>query len=135
MTEVEFFRSNYPIDPHLGIWRWEIPVYLFLGGIAAGVMILASVMALRRASAASEQPPSCWVRWLPFAAPILISLGMLALLLDLAFKVHVYRFYLAFKPLSPMSWGAWILMGLYPATLLLGVVQLTDGERDRVKAW
>ena len=27
-------------DPHLHVWGWEIPVYLFLGGFTAGIMVL-----------------------------------------------------------------------------------------------
>ncbi len=26
------------IDPFLNIWHWEIPVYLYLGGLSAGIM-------------------------------------------------------------------------------------------------
>ena len=28
------------IDPHLHVWGWEIPVYLFLGGFGRGIMVL-----------------------------------------------------------------------------------------------
>ena len=52
---------------------------------------------------------------------------MLALFLDLEFKKHVYRFYLAFLPSSPMSWGSWILILVYPAALLLGLGSLDRG--------
>ena len=52
-----------------------------------------------------------------------ISLGMLALFLDLEHKLYVWRLYLTFKPLSPMSWGAWILMLVYPV--------LPDGDPPR----
>ena len=29
-------RGNPKIDPSLGIWSWEVPMYLFLGGLTAG---------------------------------------------------------------------------------------------------
>jgi hypothetical protein len=54
----------------------------------------------------------------------LLTLGMLALFLDLEYKTHVWRLYTTFEPLSPMSWGAWILLLVYPAlvaNLLLGL--------------
>jgi hypothetical protein len=35
-------RLNYKIDPMLHIWGWEIPLYLFLGGLAAGVLFFAA---------------------------------------------------------------------------------------------
>ena len=47
MTEIDVARHSHLIDPQLHIWGWEIPLYLFLGGMAAGLMILTSVLALR----------------------------------------------------------------------------------------
>ena len=93
------------------IWGWEIPVYLFLGGLAAGLMIL-SALVPRRESAA--------MRLLPLAAPLALSIGMGALFLDLDGKLHVFRFYTALRVTSPMSWGAWILVAIYPVTILYG---------------
>ena len=98
----------------IDIWGWEIALYLFLGGLAAGVMILAGAVTNRESRAA---------RLLIFIAPIALSLGMLALFLDLEHKLHVFRFYTAFRVTSPMSWGAWILLLIYPATILLGLAQ------------
>jgi len=129
MTEIDLIRYNAGVDPQLHVWGWEIPVYLFLGGMTAGLMILTALLGTR-----SEQL-SRWARWLPFAAPVALSVGMLALFLDLAFKLHVFRFYLAFQPTSPMSWGSWILLAIYPAALLLGLGQLEDEEVDRLAGW
>lgn len=42
----EFFVSgrNIPnIDPSLHIWHWQIPAYLFLGGLAAGILFFAGL--------------------------------------------------------------------------------------------
>lgn len=130
-VEVELIRQNRMIDPQLHIWGWEIPVYLFLGGLAAGLMILTALAAMRT----QGEERSRWMRYLPFAAPVIITFGMIALFLDLSYKAHVYRFYAIFRLSSPMSWGAWILMLIYPATLLLGLAQLTDEETERLAAW
>jgi len=89
----------------LPVWGWEIAVYLFLGGIAAGTMVLASVTKSPR---------------LALIAPVALSIGMFALFLDLGQKLHVFRFYTAFRITSPMSWGAWILLAIYPTTVLYG---------------
>jgi protein NrfD len=137
MTEIDLVRSNNLIDPQLQIWSWEIPVYLFLGGVTAGVMILSALLGRRSpAGSGSQRGLSCersrWARWLPFVAPLVLSLGMLALFLDLSVKTHVYRFYTTFRWSSPMSWGAWILVLIYPATLLLGLAGLTDEEAQRL---
>jgi len=131
MKEVELYRHSHLIDPVPHFWGWEVPVYLFLGGLAAGVMILAATLLIK----GKGEPLSRWARYLPFAAPIAISLGMLALFLDLEHKQYVWRFYLAFKPLSPMSWGAWILLGIYPATILLGLAAMTKAEITAIGQW
>jgi protein NrfD len=69
------------------------------------------------------------VRLMPFAGLALISLGMVTLFLDLEYKLHVLRFYFALQPASPMSWGAWILMVVYPFGLLQGLLLLSPRDR------
>ncbi|HEY3352863.1 MAG TPA: NrfD/PsrC family molybdoenzyme membrane anchor subunit [Polyangia bacterium] len=130
MTELEINRHNALIDPHLAVWGWEIPVYLFLGGLAAGIMILAALAARRPAA-----ERALVARLTPFAAPVVLSLGMLALFLDLHARLHVFRFYTALRLTAPMSWGAWILLAIYPAAILLGLAGLTAAELDRALAW
>jgi len=107
----------------LPVWGWEIPVYLFLGGVAAGLMIL-SALASRRIGPCCR---STVMRWLPFAAPLILSVGMGALFLDLDSKLHVFRFYTAFRITSPMSWGSWILLAIYPAAILWGLSRFDSG--------
>ncbi|HEY7723839.1 MAG TPA: NrfD/PsrC family molybdoenzyme membrane anchor subunit [Anaeromyxobacteraceae bacterium] len=128
MTEIDIARRSSQIDPVLHVWGWEIPVYLFLGGLAAGVMILSSLLALRKA----ERSPAA--RWLALAAPALVSAGMGALFLDLSHARFVWRFYLAFRWTSPMSWGAWILVAVYPVALLFALAALDDAQVERVAA-
>lgn len=122
MIELDIARHSNLIDPKLHIWGWEIPVYLFLGGMAAGLMIVSALLQ-RRGDERSEA-----ARWLPFVAPVLVSLGMGALFLDLSHKLYVWRFYLAFRWTSPMSWGAWILLVIYPVTLLQGLASISDAQ-------
>ena len=40
MNEITTTRNNHLIDPIFHAWGWEIPVYLFLGGMVAGMMII-----------------------------------------------------------------------------------------------
>jgi formate-dependent nitrite reductase membrane component NrfD len=123
MIETEMIRTSHLIDPQMHIWGWEIAVYLFLGGITAGLMILSALGTQRFRAERSRA-----LRWAPFLAIALLSVGMGALLLDLESKLHVFRFYLSFRLTSPMSWGSWILLAIYPAALLFGIAQLTDRE-------
>ncbi len=112
MTELDVFRHNPMLDPALHIWGWQIAIYLFLGGLAAGVMMIAGLQ---------KAPASRAARLFIFIAPLALSLGMGALFLDLGYKLHVFRFYTALRVTSPMSWGSWILLLIYPATMLYGL--------------
>jgi len=60
-------------------------------------------------------------------APIVLSLGMTTLFLDLEHKLFVFRFYTSFQLLSPMSWGAWILIVIYPVSILQILSTLRSG--------
>ncbi|HEY6098437.1 MAG TPA: NrfD/PsrC family molybdoenzyme membrane anchor subunit, partial [Anaeromyxobacter sp.] len=129
MDELDLARHSRLIDPQLHVWGWEIPAYLFLGGMAAGVMILTAALWTRR----EDRSPAA--RWLAFAAPALVSAGMGALFLDLAFRLHVWRFYLAFRWTSPMSWGAWILVLVYPVSLVAALAGLDAAQAERAVAF
>jgi protein NrfD len=113
ITELTSTRANPLVDPSLHVWGCEIPVYLFLGGLVAGMMVLSGWALLsgrgRRAGGAGSA--------LPGLGLVLLSLGMLALFLDLEHKTYVWRLYTTFMVRSPMSWGAWILVLVYPALL------------------
>ncbi len=110
------------------IWGWEIPTYLFLGGLTAGIMVVTALITRR----VPRERLSKWMRWMPLLAPLVLSIGMGALLLDLDSKLHVFRFYTAFRITSPMSWGSWILLLIYPATVLLAFRRTPFMERANV---
>lgn len=111
MQEITNSRTNEMIDPSLHVWGWEIPVYLFLGGLVAGMMIITGYYIFR----GRYKEDTCVCRRLPLVSIITLSIGMLFLFLDLEYKIHVWRMYATFKILSPMSWGSWILLLVYPA--------------------
>ncbi len=123
--EIVHGRMNPHIDPALHIWGWDVALYLFLGGMSAGLLVLAAIMGM------GEPRRISWAaRLAPIWALAAISIGMFFLFLDLEMKLHVHRFYLAFKPASPMSWGAWILLITYPTGLLLALGGWSSSERD-----
>jgi len=117
MTEITTTRSNHLIDPNLHVWGSEVAVYLFLGGLVAGIMVLTGVWMLRR----TPQSRSPALALLPWAAPMLLSLGMFFLFLDLENPFNALRFYVVLRPTSPMSWGSWILIAVYPVSILLAL--------------
>lgn len=113
MQELTTTRHNPQIDPFVHVWGWEIPVYLFLGGLVAGMMIISGYFLFSK----RYKEISCACYTLPLISLILLSFGMFTLFLDLEHKLYVWRLYTTFRISSPMSWGAWILILVYPAIL------------------
>lgn len=107
-------RTNPGVDPSLHIWTWEVAVYLFLGGLTAGILVLSALVHLSKKEDAFTA--AAWK--LPLWAPIVLSLGMTTLFMDLEHKLYVFRFYTTLQPTSPMSWGSWILVLVYPLSIL-----------------
>lgn len=113
-------RHNPLIDPHLQVWGWEIPLYLFVGGVSAGILIFAAIFTIR---GKAENYPAV-VRYAPLIVPVLLTIGLAALFLDLRHKLYFWRLYTTLKLQSPMSWGAWTLMVVTPLSVLWGAVHL-----------
>ncbi len=124
MLETTITRANPLVDPALHVWSWEIPVYLFAGGVVAGMMILGGVAMLRVAR--GEDPRTFFSLHTPLLAFLLINLGMGALFLDLAHKLYVWRVYLTLQPSSPMSWGSWVLIVVYAVLLASALIRLPE---------
>ena len=124
MFEITTTRHNPLVDPSLAVWSWEIPVYLFAGGVVAGMMILGGLAMLR--AARGDDPKLHFSMHTPLLAFVLLNIGMGALFLDLAHKLYVWRVFLTFEPGSPMSWGSWVLIAVYGALLASALVRLPD---------
>jgi formate-dependent nitrite reductase membrane component NrfD len=128
MLELLTTRHNPMVDPALHVWGWEVPVYLFLGGWVAGSMVLSGWF-LRQ----GRRPGTGSVGYaLPWLGLVLLSLGMGALFLDLEHRLYVWRMYLTFQPASPMSWGGWILILVYP---FLALAALASIPGDLLGRW
>jgi len=115
-------RNNIMVDPHLNIWHWPIPLYLFLGGMAAGILAIAAIYYIR----GREEDYRTAVRITPFLAPILLVLGLLALFIDLRHKLYFWQLYVNIKLQSPMSWGAWVLMVITPVSFIWAAIHIRD---------
>ena len=113
----EIFVSgrNIPnIDPSLEIWHWPISVYLFLGGLAAGLLFFAALITIMGKD--KEYPAA--VKFASIVSPIALTLGLLALFYDLTHKLYFWRLYTTIRIESPMSWGAWALLVITPLSFL-----------------
>ena len=133
-------RMNPEIDPVLHAWGWEIPLYLFLGGISAGILIYSAYFTLR--GRADELEIS--VKWMPLAVPFLIAIGLIALLLDLSHVLYAWQLFTNIRWESPMSWGAWTLMIITPLSIAWVATWVEDifpnwdwrfSEVESVVAW
>jgi formate-dependent nitrite reductase membrane component NrfD len=94
-------------------------VYLFLGGLVAGMMMISGYFLFRGKQ--KEMATSCLT--LPLLSVVLLSLGMFALFLDLSHRWYFWRMYMTFQPASPMSWGSWILLLVYPALIANALIR------------
>jgi formate-dependent nitrite reductase membrane component NrfD len=91
-------------------------------------MIISGFFLYRR----REERMTCSCLFLPWLSLVLLSAGMLALFLDLEHKLYVWRMYVTFQPGSPMSWGSWILLLVYPALLANGLLRVPPFLAGRV---
>jgi protein NrfD len=115
-------RMNQMIDPHLHIWHWQISLYLFLGGMAAGILAIAALYFIR----GRENDYRTAVRITPFLAPFLLVIGLIALFIDLRHKLFFWQLYTNIKLQSPMSWGAWTLMVITPVSFIWCALHIRD---------
>jgi formate-dependent nitrite reductase membrane component NrfD len=98
-------RMNPYIDPHLAVWEWQIPLYLFLGGLAAGLLFFAAYFVIT----GKEEKYQTTVKYGPIVAFFAIVIGLLALLADLKHLAYFWQLFMTIRIVSPMSWGAWTL--------------------------
>lgn len=113
----ELFTSgrNIPnVDPYLDVWHWPIALYLFLGGLAAGILFFAALLYILGKD--GEFPGA--VKKATVIPPIALSVGLLALIYDLTHPLYSWQLYTTFRIESPMSWGAWVLLIVTPISFL-----------------
>lgn len=115
-------RMNPRVDPYLHAWGWEIAFYLFVGGLAAGLLFFAALYTIQ----GKEDKYPTAVKIAPFIAPLLLILGLGALFLDLHHKLYFWRLYTTVKIQSPMSWGAWTLMVVTPLSIIWSALHIRE---------
>lgn len=121
----EFFVSgrNIPnIDPSLHIWHWQIPAYLFLGGLAAGILFFAGLFTVL----GKEKEMPAAVKWSTFLVPFSLVIGLFFLFLDLKHKLYFWKLYTVIRLESPMGWGAWTLMIITPLSFIWSASYLKE---------
>ena len=115
-------RNNPLIDPHLAIWEWQIPSYLFLGGLAAGILFFAGLYTVLK----KDKEYKTAVGIAPIITPFLLVLGLFFLFLDLKHKLYFWQLYTTINLESPMSWGAWVLMIITPVSIIWSAMHIKN---------
>lgn len=125
--EVTITGVNAITSPHLHIWDWRVAIYLFLGGLSGGAMVMSAIANLRKGKNLPPNKPCCWR--VPVLTPIILNIGMFFLFLDLEVKHNILNFYTTLQPLSPMSWGSWLLILVFPAMIAYAFSVIPEEER------
>jgi hypothetical protein len=102
-------------------WKWEIPLYFFVGGAAGSAAVIASVADWLGADPELARD----ARWVALGGAAL-SGGLLVA--DLGRPARFLAMLRVFKPQSPMSMGAWILSAFSSAT---AAAAFTSWARNR----
>jgi formate-dependent nitrite reductase membrane component NrfD len=103
------------------VWTWEVPLYFWTGGIAAGSGFVALACDL-----AGDHRSAATARKVSLAA---LAPGPVLLISDLGRPARFLNMLRVFKPRSPMSLGAWCLT-LY-GNLIAGAVAADLLGRDK----
>ncbi|MCI5221747.1 MAG: hypothetical protein D3924_03495 [Candidatus Electrothrix sp. AR4] len=130
--ELSITGTNAVTYPIMHVWDWRVAIYLFLGGLSGGLMVMSAINYIRQGKSAQQTSSTCCWQ-IPLLAPILLSIGLFFLFLDLERKLNGFWFYLTFQPLSPMSWGAWIVLFIYPLMILYALATLPDEIKAGMK--
>ena len=117
-------REIHGLYPHVHIWGWPIATYLFLGGLAAGILLFATIYFLK----GKEDEMPFTVKIAPIFTFGFIMFGLLLLVYDLHHKLYVMELFTTFRIESPMSWGAWTLAVVSVLSLLWPLSYIDDIE-------
>jgi len=115
-------RMNPFVDPNLNIWHWQIPLYLFVGGIAAGILFFASLYFIM----GRDKIYPAAIKLAPMITPFLLIIGLVALFFDLNHKAYFWQLYTTIRITSPMSWDAWTLMAITPLSIIWSATYIKE---------
>lgn len=120
--------TYYDIPPIKGpAWEWHIPAYFFIGGIASGAYIVATLADIR--GRAEDRP---LVLAGNLVALVMAMLSPLLLIIDLGRPSRWYNMFRTFRPRSILNMGTWILsfMGLFGGAGAVAQLLLHFGPRN-----
>ncbi|HEU5369660.1 MAG TPA: NrfD/PsrC family molybdoenzyme membrane anchor subunit [Ktedonobacterales bacterium] len=104
-------------------WKWFIPLYLFLGGVAGGVALLGALAELL-----GGPRHRATVRHARYLSLLLSILCPIFLILDLGRPARFHHMLRVFKVSSPLSVGTWILSAFGLCSGALAVRQAAEDD-------
>lgn len=102
-------------------WKWPIPFYFFLGGVAGGAAVIGAAAELLGGE--KHKSTVRHARWL---ALILGAICPIPLIVDLGRPARFYRMLRIFKVTSPLNVGTWILSTFGLLSGILGAKQAAE---------
>ncbi len=117
-------RDIHGLYPHVHIWGFPIATYLFLGGLAAGILLFATLYYLK----GKEDDMPFTVKIAPIFTFWFVIIGLMLLVYDLHHPKYVLELFTTFRIESPMSWGAWTLAAVSVLSLLWPLSYIDDIE-------
>ena len=111
---------DYPVVRR-PVWTWEVPAYFWLGGMAAGAYVTASLA--QRFGSVDDRRVAADGFYVAAAAAVPCAPLLIA---DLGRADRFHHMLRVFKPLSPMNLGAWTLTGFTPLAFLRAASHAAD---------
>lgn len=110
-------------------WGFLIIIYLFLGGLSAGLFFVSALATFMQRNGA-DSAYSRVARLGAILAPWPVMLGCLLLIFDLGRWYHFWKLFLHVRWVSPMSIGSWLLVAFTLLSLLHLYSWITPEQRD-----
>ncbi|MFH1783409.1 MAG: NrfD/PsrC family molybdoenzyme membrane anchor subunit [bacterium] len=111
---------------HQVAFNWIIPAYFFLGGLSAGLFLIAVIFRYWRKDYEVLSTPAAVL------SPLFLALGMGLLNLDLSQPFRFWRLMVTFQPSSIVSWGVWGLSIFFVLNLFYAYFSV-KGEKEKAK--
>ena len=73
--ELHIVGTNAITYPVMHVWDWRIASYLFLGGLAGGLMTMSAINYIRPGNKQSADAVNAWK--IPVLIPILLTIGLI----------------------------------------------------------
>jgi formate-dependent nitrite reductase membrane component NrfD len=109
-------------------WGFLIVLYLFLGGLSAGVFFVSALAAYLQENGQAAYPRIA--KYGAMIAPWPVAFGSFLLIFDLGNWYRFYKLFVHFEWQSPMSIGSWLLLAFNTVTFFYFWAWLPPEARD-----